>query len=70
MRSLILQVFAIVSIQAFQENPIPSVLLKPRNFNPHPYEEEAKRYILALSDVEDKGLERNFYQMLVERFQK
>lgn len=69
MRWLFLQLFAIITIQA-QENPIPSVLLKPRNFNPHPYKEEAKRYVLALSDGEDAGLERKFYQQLVERFRK
>lgn len=69
MRTLILQFFAIITIQAL-ENPTPSVLLKPRNFNPHPYKEEAKRFVLALSDGEDIGLERKFYQQLVERFRK
>jgi hypothetical protein len=69
MRSLVLQVCAIVSIQAL-ENPIPSALLKPRNFNPHPFQEEAKRYVLAISDSEDLGLERKIYNQLVERFLK
>lgn len=69
MRSLVLQLLAIISVRAL-ENPIPSVLLRPRNFNPHPYQEEAKRFILALSEGEDVGLERKFYQQLAERFRK
>ena len=69
MRMLILLFFAIISIQAL-ENPIPSILLKPRDFNPHPYKEEAKRFVLATPDGEDVSLERKFYEQLVERFRK
>ncbi|KAG5677218.1 hypothetical protein PVAND_006994 [Polypedilum vanderplanki] len=66
MRSLILQIFAIISIQAL-ERPIPSMLLQPRDFNPHPFQEEAKRFLIAVSDQEDLGLEQKLYH-LTQRF--
>lgn len=69
MRSLILHFFAIISIQAL-ENPIPSMLLQPKHFNPHPYQEEAKRFVFAVSDGEDLGLEQKFYQEIAQRFRK
>lgn len=69
MRSfIILLIFAIISIQAL-ENPIPSMLLQPRDFNPHPYKVEPKRFLIAVSDGEDLGLEQKFYR-LAQRFGK
>jgi hypothetical protein len=69
MRSLILlMIFATIAIQAL-ENPIPSSLLQPRNFNPHPYQEEAKRFLIALSDDDLGDAEQKLYQ-LTERYRK
>jgi hypothetical protein len=69
MRSFILQIFAIISIQAL-ENPIPSRLLNPRDFNPHPYHHDGgKRLLIAVSDGEDLALEKRLYH-LAERFAK
>lgn len=71
MRLLILQVCAIFSVRAL-ENPIPSSFLQPRNFNPHPYQAEASKYLLAPGQYEDYhglGLTQN-YQELSRKIQK
>jgi hypothetical protein len=67
MRTLVLHVFAICSIQAL-ENPIPSSFLQPRNFNPHPYQAEASEFLIA-PGLEDLGVERKLFE-LSQRFQK
>ena len=71
MRSLIFQLCAILSVRAL-ENPIPSSFLQPRNFNPHPYQAEASKYLLAPGQYQDYhglGLEQN-YQELSRKIQK
>jgi hypothetical protein len=69
MRSFMLQFCAIIAIQAL-ENPVPSSLLKPRDFNPHPYQEEARRFVIAFTDGEDYALEKKLFQKLTARFRK
>lgn len=69
MRSLIFHLFAIVAIQAL-ENPIPSSFLPPRDFNPHPYQEEARRFVIAYTDEENIGLEKKLLQKITARFRK
>lgn len=65
MRSLILQLLAIYSIRAL-ENPIPSSFLQPRNFNPHPYEIDASKYLLTPGHYEDYqglGLAQKYHEL-------
>lgn len=71
MRSLILQVVAILSVQAL-ENPIPSSFLQPRDFNPHPYEVGVNRLLFTPAQYDDYqglGLAQK-YQELSRKIQK
>lgn len=74
MRSVLLQIFAICSIQAI-ENPIPSSYLQPRDFNPHPYKGDARRFLVPTGptglpdEFQGLGYEQKYHE-LTRRFQK
>lgn len=67
MRSFILQIVAICSTVRAIENPIPSSFLQPRNFNPHPYQEDAKSFLYSPNEIIGYQSERDFGP-LVRRF--
>jgi hypothetical protein len=59
MRIVFLEIIAISSIYAI-EDPIPSSFLQPRDFNPHPYQEDPRGFVYSPTGG-------NEYQNLPER---
>lgn len=71
MNSILLQFIAICSIRAL-ENPVPSSYLQPRNFNPHPYQEDSDFYISTGQggdDFQQKAYQQK-YEAISRNFQK
>lgn len=70
MRSILLQFIAICSIRAL-ENPIPSSYLQPRNFNPHPYQEDSA-FLISTGHADDfqERSQQQKYEALARTFQK